>query len=197
MTVRLLEEKFCRLCKERKPRSQFRPRAANENWVNAYCIPCDKIYNKKNNDKKESAKETQAKREMWAQGIHRCSKCDRLLPKTKFAVNKQSASGRDWKCKDCHRKAYSAKVYNLPEEEYETILALQGNRCAICRVPPYEQFCIDHDRSCCPKKGSCGLCVRGILCRKCNTLLGLADDNAETLKGAIEYLRMWQLGKTT
>ena len=43
-------------------------------------------------------------------------------------------------------------------------------KCAICpRVEPLVQ---DHDHSCCPTGYSCGDCLRGSICQKCNLLIG-------------------------
>jgi hypothetical protein len=64
--------------------------------------------------------------------------------------------------------------------------------CAICHthVPGgrYNQWHIDHNHSCCPGMGSCGKCVRGILCAACNLLLGAVHDSASTLHAAATYL---------
>jgi hypothetical protein len=34
--------------------------------------------------------------------------------------------------------------------------------------------------------------IRGILCHKCNTMIGLAGENPVVLRKAIEYLRFWE-----
>ena len=47
---------------------------------------------------------------------------------------------------------------------------------------------IDHDHTCCPDYTTCGKCLRGLLCRDCNLLIGHAKDNIDTLKRAVEYL---------
>lgn len=47
---------------------------------------------------------------------------------------------------------------------------------------------IDHDHACCPGIGSCGECVRGLLCHDCNILLGMAKDSADRLDQVKKYL---------
>ena len=47
---------------------------------------------------------------------------------------------------------------------------------------------IDHDHACCPGAGSCGKCVRGVLCPPCNQMLGMAKDDPEKLRLGAAYL---------
>ncbi|MFA5387338.1 MAG: endonuclease domain-containing protein [Candidatus Paceibacterota bacterium] len=61
--------------------------------------------------------------------------------------------------------------------------------CDICGAPRDEAFAIDHDHGCCPSYGSCGKCVRGVLCRSCNTLLGQAEKPG-WLESATSYLHL-------
>ena len=65
----------------------------------------------------------------------------------------------------------------------------QGGRCATCSTQRAGQvrWGIDHDHSCCPK-GSCGRCVRGLLCSGCNFAIGHANDDAARLRAAADYL---------
>lgn len=75
--------------------------------------------------------------------------------------------------------------YGLTIEQYTQILDSQNQVCAIClrsdvgRINSRRLF-VDHDH----KTGR----VRGILCYKCNTLIGHALDSPEILKKAIVYL---------
>ena len=73
---------------------------------------------------------------------------------------------------------------------YAATLRAQGNACAICGTqdPGKRGWHIDHDHSCCPGKTSCGLCVRGILCGRCNIGLGFFLDNINALRAAEAYL---------
>ncbi len=76
-------------------------------------------------------------------------------------------------------------------ESYEELIAKQNNLCLIChREETTRQrkdgtrspLAIDH----CHKTGK----IRGLLCRKCNTGIGLFDENIEFLLNAINYLRI-------
>lgn len=82
------------------------------------------------------------------------------------------------------------KMYNITLAEYDDMLLAQNGVCAICHGvnPGEDALSVDHDHRCCPGKKSCGGCVRGLLCRKCNTGLGAFDDNVALLELASSYL---------
>lgn len=68
--------------------------------------------------------------------------------------------------------------YGITRERYALLLQQQGGVCAICgskQVGGKRNLSIDHDRSCCPRLGSCGKCVRGLLCISCNARLGTVE----------------------
>jgi tRNA G26 N,N-dimethylase Trm1 len=74
------------------------------------------------------------------------------------------------------------------EEEYTAMLVKQRNRCDICRAPfgsvtPH----IDHDHS----TGK----VRGLLCCRCNNVLGMSGDDPKVLKNAIRYLKRHEVSE--
>lgn len=81
---------------------------------------------------------------------------------------------------------------------FETLWAAQGGLCACCGLPMQlggkdpNSVCVDHDRSCCPDLKSCGKCVRGLIHRNCNLVLGYAKDDLKVLRAAVEYLERWQ-----
>lgn len=69
--------------------------------------------------------------------------------------------------------------YGITLEYREEIRQSQNNKCAICKEYDDNLF-VDH----CHNTGI----VRGLLCSKCNSGLGMFRDNIDFLKGAIEYL---------
>ena len=99
---------------------------------------------------------------------------------------------RDWYKKN-PKKRHGQKLrqrYGIDVDKYESMLKDQGGVCAICGGSDIgrkgsKNFPVDH----CHKTGK----IRGLLCHKCNAILGLCDDNIKTLKSAIQYLKLNQL----
>lgn len=86
--------------------------------------------------------------------------------------------------------------YGLTLADYDRALAAQGGICALCATPAVErEFFVDHDHGCCPgnKGKTCGGCIRGLICARCNTGLGLFEDDPSLLRAAADYLA----GRTT
>ena len=81
---------------------------------------------------------------------------------------------------------YRLKRFQITESAYLALVALQGNRCAICLGEFIETPHIDHDHKCCPRSSrSCGSCIRGLLCLNCN--MGRYPENPEILRRAADY----------
>lgn len=121
-------------------------------------------------------------------------------------------------CDDCHRKqvyecrdsrkqadpeGYQEAVFNnrlwtqyrLRRDQYDILLASQDGVCAGCSGPNTDKrgWQVDHDHSCCSGIKSCGKCVRGILCRACNTVLGQVQDDITRLVALANYLALHQV----
>jgi hypothetical protein len=82
------------------------------------------------------------------------------------------------------------RAYGLTPEQYQERLLAQDHKCAVCQdaLPDRRQTHIDHNHACCPRKFSCGECLRGLLCSNCNRMLGCARDNPAILAAAVAYL---------
>jgi hypothetical protein len=73
--------------------------------------------------------------------------------------------------------------YGLKWDGYNELVKIQNHSCAICGKRE-EKLLVDH----CHKT----MKLRSLLCLKCNTILGMANDDIEQLKSAVSYLEKWQ-----
>lgn len=89
---------------------------------------------------------------------------------------------------DYHHGRNLKQRYGITVDEYESLIANQNNACAICEVEIPDKLeykgkrrsVVDHNH----ETGE----VRGILCLKCNLVLGHARENTTILYRAIVYL---------
>jgi hypothetical protein len=80
----------------------------------------------------------------------------------------------------------------LTLDDLRDILGRQQFRCLGCCTQLDEWSAhLDHDHACHPKQSMCKDCLRGVLCMKCNLLLGLAEDNPSVLRNLADYLEDW------
>lgn len=143
------------------------------------------------------------------EGKKQCSKCKRFRFFASFSKSNAVKCGLSPRCKDCvnanyknNKERYAKKdqslalrgnylknYYNISPEEYLALIEKQNNLCAICHNPEISKgknsnktrvLSVDH----CHETGK----VRGLLCNKCNHMLGQAKDDIEILKSAIDYL---------
>jgi hypothetical protein len=85
------------------------------------------------------------------------------------------------------------KGRGFTKELFNQLLLEQENKCPICGIELSKGLnqnaaCADH----------CHITnqPRGILCKKCNLMLGHANDNIEVLESAIQYLRKYMFKRT-
>lgn len=82
-----------------------------------------------------------------------------------------------------HKNLSLQRKYGITLEDYFEIIERQDGQCAICGSEINE---LDHTAHLdhCHETGR----VRGVLCRRCNTGIGMLNDDAELLVKAAEYL---------
>lgn len=92
-----------------------------------------------------------------------------------------------------NRRFRLQRAYGLSEGEYLLLLDRQGGVCATCRRPETARdhgrvrpLSVDHDHE-------TGM-VRGLLCSKCNSAIGYADDEPERLLELAIYLERSRTG---
>lgn len=106
----------------------------------------------------------------------RCWSCGRISAKKKIRKN----------INDRYRELkYN---YGLSNDKVQELLRAQDFKCNICLVPINERAIVDHSHQCCSGQKTCGKCIRGFLCRKCNSGLGMFSDSLEIILRAARYL---------
>lgn len=101
-----------------------------------------------------------------------------MSPKIKAA--RQAATARYMltpKGKALLRRVHLKGHYGITVEEYERRYKAQSGRCKICRRL-FPLLCVDHKNK----------IIRGLLCKLCNTAIGLLQDSPENLRRATRYL---------
>jgi len=79
------------------------------------------------------------------------------------------------------RKHRLKNRYGITIEQWQDMWNKQGGKCALCLNPPAKYLCVDHNHD-------TGI-VRGLLCIRCNYVVGVIDEcGAEYLKRAEEYI---------
>ncbi len=87
------------------------------------------------------------------------------------AENPEKVRANGWKTK-------LRKEYGITVEQYESMVKEQQSRCAICDREQ-KRLCVDHDHW--------GQKVRKLLCKRCNTFLGLIENHGHLLPKLLEY----------
>ena len=122
---------------------------------------------------------------------HRCKKCDNKRTRLWQINNKEKAALNTKRHREKYGKEYKEKTrnykyiinYGITLDDWKRLLEDQNYRCGICFKHSSEEtmnMVVDHDH----KTGV----IRGLLCRNCNTALGLLKDSVENMKSAIDYL---------
>lgn len=98
-------------------------------------------------------------------------------------------------CRAAYNKEYAARTvnvdyrlqrkYGISLQEYHLFLKIQESKCAICKSDDpktdAKMFCVDHDHT-------TGV-VRGLLCKTCNSALGLLNEDFKIIQAAAEYVK--------
>lgn len=121
---------------------------------------------------------------LFEQGLLHCTLCREVKPIDQFCKNPTFRHGYRYQCKDC--KVWEKQWRGmLTLEEYKHVKATR-KVCEMCGHAGSDDnvLCIDH----CHNKNV----FRGILCNRCNSVLGYAQDKIQVLEAAIDYLRKHQ-----
>lgn len=87
----------------------------------------------------------------------------------------------------CGRHSARAARYGLSVIQLQALLLV--DECAICHEEVTESSgAIDHDHSCCAGQKTCGKCIIGVICLRCNAGIGYFANHPGVMMNAIDYL---------
>lgn len=206
-----ISEQTCRWCGVRQPVGEFY-RSPETGWITRECRTCA-------TERLRCWAEVDAEPVVVGRryvdegdGPLLCTRCGRSLPRAAFYTwADRHRPGRRYfrpKCRQCmgaeqapYRKGYRQtekyqrtnrdrwlrKKYGIGADEYDALLKKQEGRCAICRTDqpggptPTSSFHVDHSHD----DGR----VRGLLCRACNTALGLLAEDPTRISALLDLHR--------
>lgn len=169
-----MANKLCKKCKQTKPMSDFY-KANHYKYENDgfdyYCKYCRKgthLRSLENNKKQcsiDNCNRAHYAKEMcrmhWAR-FDRNGTVERKIRIVKDGIYLHNGT------KTGTRAQRLKSVYNITLEQFN---AMAANGCQICSDTPEATLQVDHDHTCCPGRKSCGKCVRGVVCNKCNVAI--------------------------
>jgi hypothetical protein len=196
------DTKGCSRCGARKPIDEFFFVSRARNVRRGTCKDCDRELRslQKNPDWKPKCHRCGKERPRVSSGRRLCEPCfDEIYdmedrPRAKLTPCSSCGAKRlradttagTRLCPICRsvsvsRRRQLSQSYNMTPREYLAMLEDQSYRCWICHTKPRKTLHIDHSHSE-PRL------IRGLVCARCNTMLGMARDNPDLLRGAAKYL---------
>lgn len=134
--------------------------------------------------------------------VKACYKCEKLFIGTRsqqeseklfrkhFNYREQNVDGFDHTCRTCkaikERTNHIKRTYDITPGQFEAMWVNQNGLCAICDVilvrgnASATSVCVDHCNA--------TSIIRGLLCHRCNSAIGLLDHDQDRLESAIRYL---------
>ena len=171
-----ITHKVCSLCKEDKPRDQFKVYPSKT--LHYRCIACE--------EKEEHLRTS---------GMIFCSSCNTLKDTSCFTPARRTLLKSQ--CKDCAKKYIKnnkariqnnrlLKYYGITLDQYNDLLRQQDYKCAVCQKH-YSEFknmlCVDHAHHG-PHQGA----IRGLCCDSCNRFVVWKHTDGRVLRAAADYL---------
>jgi hypothetical protein len=189
--------KKCSKCSKLKELSEFWKDNKAKDGLNSRCKQCTRVaaleyYRVHKESRKEYTKEYGRTHKMEAKARSKKYRDFHKIEIKEYTKEyyKMHKDEINKKCKE-YSKLHKTKrkdqhikyAYGITSEEYDQIFLEQDGKCKICGIHQNElkrNLAVDHNHM----TGK----VRGLLCTKCNTVLGLVNDDPVLLIKAEEYL---------
>ncbi len=166
--------KICNKCKVEKDNTKFSKDASQKDGLSWMCKDCRN---------KNSAKHYKSNQPTLVQKRKEYYQKSKITKPEQWRQYQQKSY---WKNPKLHRERSRAakllKQYGMTEEQHNFLLSSQGGKCPLCLCEITNlNIATDHDHT----TGK----VRAILCKNCNSGLGLFYENTTVLERAIQYLK--------
>ena len=166
-------DKTCIKCNETKALSEFWKRSSKDTARQSYCKQC---HSQKNREWLENNSERKRERSRQWAALNKDRR--RENHQKWYAANRERQLELNKLWQAANRAKKNGKLYGLSEEQYFELLDRAGGRCEVCQRAE-GRLCVDH----CHVTGE----VRGVLCSRCNTGVGMLGDCAEGIRSALDY----------
>jgi hypothetical protein len=172
------EMKECVKCKQSKDLADFYNVTKEKDGKDYYCKYCrvgQSIKSHRGGNKKKCTV-SECETNHYAKGMCR-NHYTRMQRNGQLEYKKNVViDGKTYKYGDIQitymRKSQIKSTYNL---DYDTYLEMAKDGCNICGQFTERHLQVDHDHNCCNGYKSCGECVRGIVCNRCNQTIAKYD----------------------
>lgn len=196
-----METKVCSKCKIDKSVDQFYVKSKSSDGIDYYCKSCRNKANAKVHETTSRVCSIDGcDRSYYTKGYCRRHYARVLRTGGTDRTNKIYDKERVYITSDGYSyaleyiKRYNLKyTYNLSLEKYNEMIE---DGCYVCKGKGDITLHVDHDHNCCSGSRSCGDCVRGILCHRCNVAVdkyeqGILRDNYPLLNEIATYLKVY------
>lgn len=178
MEILQIDKKVCIRCQLEKEITEFYISRKSRDQRDRYCKECkDEKYIEWRNNNKEKIKNYENTR----------------YSKNKDKIRERVRQNLKSKNYEVKKRQGLLKNYGLKWEEYNKMLEDCKKKCQICEkdFDLLEEY-VNKNKSQ-PQVDHCHITgkIRGLLCGKCNSILGYCNDNIEILKNTIIYLEKY------
>jgi len=176
-----MANRVCTSCKDELPLTSeyFTKAPKGLGGLSAKCKICQQIYYLKNKER------LLLKQDLWR--VNNKDKRNKYLEENKDKITEVR---RKWAVKraSTKRTQHLFRTYGIEEIELSDKMNKQSGCCEICGNTLIDRsgsnnFCVDHNHT----TGE----VRGLLCKKCNTALGMLEESIESANMLIKYIEKY------
>jgi recombination endonuclease VII len=115
--------------------------------------------------------------------------------RARWARDREKLRAERVRDRDKRRGQAMRQKHGMWPEDWTALWDAQDGRCYLCGGGLVDgHVVVDHDHSCCGERKSCRICRRGLTCRVCNSLIGLAGDDPDRIERMAANLRSAKRG---